>query len=80
MRPKSQRHLAACMAAHKLVNKLSIIIGNCDLLIQKTDPDTEQARRLAVIREVADTAVKELVEHQRQSEAEIRKSRARKAG
>ena len=68
------------MAAHKLINKLSVIIGNCDLIIQEIDPNTEPARRVAVIREIADTAVKELVEHQRQAEAEIRKSQTRKAG
>lgn len=67
------------MAAHKLINKLSIIIGNCDLLIQKTDVDAEQARRVALIREIADTAVKELIEHQRQAELEVPKSHSRKA-
>ncbi len=34
-----------------------------------TEPDIEQARRLAVIRDIANTAVKELTEHQRELEA-----------
>ena len=50
------------------------------MLIEKTDPGTEHARRLGIIRKIADTAVKELVEDQRQAEAEVKKSQARKAG
>lgn len=80
MKSKAERHQPACLAAHNLVNKLSIIIGNCDLLIEKTEAGTEYARRLAVIREVADAPVKELAEHQRQAEAELRKADKRKAG
>ena len=68
------------MASHKLINKLSIIIGNCDLLIPKIDANTDEARRVATIREIADTTVKELVEHERQAEAETRKSQTWKAG
>jgi len=58
------------MFAHTLINKLSNILGYCDLLLEKTEQGTEQARRLAMIRETAQTVVKELVDHQRQAEAQ----------
>ena len=63
-----------------MVNKFSAIIGNCDLLIEKTEQGTEYARRLAVIREIAESAVKELNEHQQQVEAETRRPGGQKAG
>jgi hypothetical protein len=66
----------ASMAAHHLVNQLSAIVGHCDLLIEMTEQGTEQARRLAMIREIAKTAVKELTEHQRQLDVEARKRKA----
>jgi hypothetical protein len=80
MTSKSDYHRPACIAAHNLINKLSNIIGYCDLLIEKIEPGTDHARRLSVIREIADTAVKELVEHQRQAEAEMEQDKERKAG
>jgi hypothetical protein len=67
------------MDADKPINEVSVIIGNCDLLIQDTEPNSEHARRLVVIRDMADTIRRELVEHQRQLEAEMRKSGAQKA-
>jgi hypothetical protein len=79
LKSKAQRHQPACIDADKLINELSIIIGNCDLLIQNTEPDSEQTRRLVVIRDMADTVRKELVEHQRQVEAEMRKPGTQKA-
>jgi hypothetical protein len=66
----------ACMAAHHLVNQLSAIVGHCDLLIEMTEHGTEQARRIAAIREIANTAVRELTEYQRQLKAEARKRKA----
>ena len=80
MSSKAGRHDAACMIAHKLIEKFSVIVGYCDLLIEKMEPNTEHARRMAVIREVADSAVKELVEHQHQVESEMQKAGKRKAG
>jgi hypothetical protein len=70
------RDQPACMVAHHLVNQLSAIVGHCDLLIEMTEQGTEQARRLAMIREIANTAVKELTEHQRQLDEEARKRKA----
>jgi hypothetical protein len=58
------RYQPPCMAAHRLVNQLSAIIGHCDLLIEIRE-SPEHARGLALIREIANRAVKELTEHQR---------------
>ena len=81
MTSKAERHAPACTVSHYVLNKLSIIIGNCDLLIEKTEQGTEYAKRLGVIREVALTTVNELTEHQRQLKAATPKTNERrKAG
>jgi len=74
MASKGRRYQPAHMFEHSLVNKLSAIVGNCDLLYEKTEKGTEYARRLAVIRDLAESAVKEIMEHQRRAEAESRKA------
>lgn len=45
--------LPVCMVAHDCRNRLSIIIGNCDLAVGKVPEDSEIARRLSIIREAA---------------------------
>ena len=72
-------HQPKCTIVHKLLNNLSVIIGNCDLLIEKTEEGTEYADRLAVIREAAQTAAERITEHQRQGEVESGKTERRKA-
>lgn len=79
MKSRGQRHQPVRLDTHNLIDKLSVIIGNCDLLIEKTEPGSEHARRLLVIRGIADTIVKEFVEHQRQLEEDGKKSRPLKA-
>jgi hypothetical protein len=80
MKSKAERHAPACMLAHQMINKVSAIIGHCDLFLEKTEPGTPHANRISVIREIAQTAVKELVEHQQQVEAETQRSNRRRAG
>lgn len=58
---------------HDLVNKLSTIVGNCDLLNEMTEQGTEYAKRLAIIRHAAVSAAKDLTEHQGQLAREIRR-------
>jgi len=70
MKSKAPRHQPACMVAHTMINKFSVIIGNCDLFLEDTEPDTQPEKRIRVIREVARTAVEELLEHLQQVEAE----------
>ena len=42
-----------CQLSHDLINQLSIIVGNCDLLSKEALEGSEYARRLFLIREVA---------------------------
>jgi hypothetical protein len=72
MASRGRLHYPACRAAHDVVNKLSAIVGNCDLLSQMTEKGTEYSRRLAVIRDLAESAAKELTEHQKNLETETR--------
>ena len=58
--------LRAC--SRTVWSKLSGIVGNCDLLYEKTEKGTDYARRLAVIRDLAESAAKELANHQRNVE------------
>ena len=76
MKSNLEKHQPTCLLAHDVVNKLSAIIGFCDLLKEKTEKrDTECAARLTVIHDLAKSAVKELVDHQCQVYAEIRSSK-----
>ena len=74
MGSKSERHQPVCMVAHDLVNKLSAIVGHCDLLIEIMGRDVEYAGRLTLIRDIAKAAAEELTEHQRKLAAETRKA------
>ena len=74
MQSNRERHQPVCMVAHDLVNKLSDIVGHCDLLNEMTEQGTEYARRLAIIRDIAESAAKELTEHQRQVATAVRRA------
>lgn len=54
----------ACLFAHHLISKLSIIVGACDLASEQKEPGTEYAMHLALIRDTAKEMAKELVAHQ----------------
>jgi hypothetical protein len=71
---KRAHHRPAGMPAHDLLDKLSVIVGYCDLLNEMTEPGSEYARRVGKIREGADSVVKELVEHQRKAGEEGKKA------
>ena len=58
-----ERYQPACLFAH-LIDKLSIIVGSCDLAIEQTEPGTEYAKHLALIRDTAKEMARELVVHQ----------------
>ena len=55
-----------CLFAHHLINKLSTIVGACDLASEQMEPDTEYAKHLALIRDTAKEIARELIVHQRQ--------------
>jgi hypothetical protein len=68
------------MVAHNLISQLAAIVGRCDLLNEGTIPsDGSSAKHIAVIRDIADRAIKELTEHQRQVDAEARRTDRPKA-
>ena len=58
MGSKELRHQPACMVAHDLVNKLSAIVGHCDLLNEITLPGSGTERKVALIRNIAESAAK----------------------
>jgi hypothetical protein len=78
MQSNLEKHEPACLLAHDLVNKLSAIIGYCDLLIEKAEENTECAKRLSLIRKFAQSAAKELADHQCQLSSVIRSAKAQK--
>ena len=60
-----EKHQPACFLAHDLVNKLSAIVGFCQLLTEKAgQQDSERLNRLSVIHDLAQSAAKHLTEHQ----------------
>ena len=63
MRPNAEPHQPVCIVAHNLVNKLSAIIGHCDLLSENAEEGTESAKRLVMIHDLAKSAAKELTDH-----------------
>jgi len=67
-----ERPQPACMLAHDLVNKLSVIIGHCDLLGAKAEPGTECVKRPTAIHDTAKSMATELTNHQCKLSAVIR--------
>lgn len=58
-------HEPACMLAHGLIDKLSIIVGHCDLLLNEESRSLHPSTpRLRLIRDTAQEMAKELSEHQ----------------
>ena len=72
--PSKEKRDQRAYLAHDLINKLSAIIGHCDLLKEMTEQGAEYARRVGMIRDLADSAAKELAEHQRKQAKEIPKA------
>ena len=66
-------HEPACMAAHNLKSKLAAIVGRCDLLNERNQ-SAESTKHIATIREIAQSTIQELTEHQQSVEAEKRKA------
>jgi hypothetical protein len=54
----------SCILAHNLLNKLTVIIGGCDLLNEQVDEHSECSKRLATIRDVAKSMAEDLTQHQ----------------
>jgi hypothetical protein len=59
-----RKYQPSCILAHGLINKLSTIVGNCDLLKQEAPENSECLERLSLIRETARAMAEELRAHQ----------------
>ena len=57
-------HEPACMLAHRLVDKLTAIVGYCQLGSADAPPGTESAKRFEMIETTANAMAKELSKHQ----------------
>src|SRR4051812_17074995 len=61
------KHRPTCLLSHRSINKLSAIIGNCDLMLEfeagSELHDPALRRRLEVIRRAAADLAKDLTEH-----------------
>ena len=68
-KPNLAKHQPSCNLAHDLVNKLSIIVGNCDLIEGKAEDSPVCRHRLQIIRRVAMEMAKVLQHHQCDLEA-----------
>ena len=53
-----------CRLAHDLNNGLGVITGYCELTLEKTDSDSELARRLRLILDVAQSLAKKINGHE----------------
>jgi hypothetical protein len=62
--PNEERRQPVCLLAQSLLNKVSAIVGFCDLLKEEAKEGTVCARRLASVRDLAVSAAEELVEYQ----------------
>jgi light-regulated signal transduction histidine kinase (bacteriophytochrome) len=77
MQSNQKKHQPACLLSHDLLNKLSAIIGFCDLLMEKAEEkgeDQECVRQLGTVNDLARSAVKTLLEHQCELSVVIRRS------
>ena len=73
MRSKEKCRQPTYLVVHDLVNQLSGIIGRCELLLEKAEPGTENAKQLALVCDLAYAAVNKLTAHRRQISADLRR-------
>lgn len=66
-----RKYEPTCILAHHLINKLTVIIGGCDLLREMDPRSRECAQRILLIRETAQAMADELREHQNHLDAMV---------
>lgn len=49
-----------CPLAHDLINKLAVIVGQCDLLVEKTPKDSPLFKQTLLVRDLAKAVGSEL--------------------
>jgi len=52
-----------CMLAHDLVNRLSVIIGHCDLMAEENPENFKLSQHLDAVREMAKSSATALKDH-----------------
>ena len=57
-------HEPECPIAINLLNKLSAVIGHCDLLVDETPEDSPILQKMLVIRRIAKSMAEDLTEFQ----------------
>lgn len=53
-----------CPIAHDLVNKLSVIVGYCDLMVKTTPEDSPLLKQIQVVQGIAKSMVADLIKFQ----------------
>jgi hypothetical protein len=56
----NDRYRPECPLAHELINKLSVIVGHCELLVEQVTERTPAFDRALLIRNLAKSVAKEL--------------------
>jgi len=56
--------LPVCPLAHSLLDKLTVIVGHCELLAERSSEESVSSRHLLLIREAAQSMASELKDHQ----------------
>lgn len=69
----------SCFLAHDLVNRLSVVVGYCNLLEDETLENLVRHQYLRSIRELAKTMADDLNRHQCQIDATVRETVQKKA-
>jgi hypothetical protein len=59
-----ERNEPDCIVTHDLINRLTVIVICCDLLMDGSDDDSDRGRRLQMIRMSAKAIAKQLHEHE----------------
>lgn len=77
---ESTTYIPGCMLAHDLINRLAVIVGYCDLLVDEDEStDAKQHKRLTAMRDIAVSTVEELRTHRCKFEIPLRASETRNA-
>jgi hypothetical protein len=74
-KPDLGKYQPSCNLTHGLVNKLSVIVGYCDLLKDDALEDSKCRKRLDAIRSIAKGMADELLGHQCDLEVILREAR-----
>lgn len=55
-----EKYQPESLLAHDLINKLAVIVGQCDLLVDETQEDSQLLNRIILMRDTAKSVAKDL--------------------